>query len=93
MALDGQKRGLSAAQGSKHVSEILSAADVKRVLTDEQDLQVDVDIDDYFKLAELKVGTTIFYEVFASLIHLTGLYPLVIVHSLDEQCLYLYFYL
>lgn len=55
MALDGQKKGLSAANSNEHVSNILTSAKVHTVSDDCGSVKVDINIDDYFKLAELKV--------------------------------------
>lgn len=62
MALDGQKRGMSAAQSNKHMCDMLSAAGVKIPNTsDSSVVERDVDIDDYFKLADLQVKGCRYY--------------------------------
>lgn len=55
MALDGQKKGLCAINSNKHVCDILSSAPLQLKDGDEEFLQVDINVDDYFALAELKV--------------------------------------
>ena len=59
MALDGQKKGLSAINSNRHVSDILSSANVQVSEEGDDKVQVDVDVEDFFKLAELKVPVLI----------------------------------
>ena len=59
MALDGQKKGLSAINSIRHVSDILSSANVQVSEEGDDKVQVDVDVEDFFKLAELKVPVLI----------------------------------
>lgn len=62
MALDGQKKGLSAINSNKHVSDILSSANVQAEEEGDEKVQVDIDVEDYFTLAELKVSSLNFTE-------------------------------
>lgn len=55
MALDGQKKGLSAINSNKHMSDMLSSAKVNINPEGVDTVQIDIDVEDYFKLAELKV--------------------------------------
>ncbi|KAF6040670.1 ZRANB3 [Bugula neritina] len=57
MALDGQKKGLSAVNSNKHVSGILSAADVKTPVDADNAVEVDINVEDFFTLADLKGQT------------------------------------
>lgn len=55
MALDGQKRGLHVARSNEHMSAILSTAGVRVSDADDDGVCVDIDVEDYFQLADLKV--------------------------------------
>ena len=55
MALDGQKKGLTAVNSNKHMSNILSSAPLQLAADVDDTLQVDICVEDYFTMAELKV--------------------------------------
>ena len=56
LALDGKIGGMSAGKSNKHISDILSSKAVRAPTDEDNQLQVDVNIEDYFRLAELKVS-------------------------------------
>lgn len=55
MVLDGQKKGMSTVKSNKHMCDILSSAPLQMKPEEQDFVQVDINVEDYFTLAELKV--------------------------------------